>query len=151
MSRTWSSRNCALLKMREMELNPWMQGWGGWLMPDLCEQELQLFFSTTSFLGTKENCLWWERMMILVTTHERSLRRNIKSLCLFRTETLETWNKLQGMLLSVMHSGCLWVCDSSWESGCCHGRLLPGEKSCGVLQELSVTKNCRDSKDKTKR
>lgn len=151
MSWAWRSRNCALLKMRATELNLWTQGWGGWLLPELCEQELQLLFSATCFLGTMENSLWWERMMTLVTTHQRSLRRNVQSLCLFRTETLETGNKFPGMLSSVKRSGCLQVHDSSWERGCCHGRLLPGEKSCGVLQELSPTKNCRDSKDKTKR
>lgn len=78
------------------------RGWGGWILPELREQDLQLLFPTTCFLGTKENSFWWERMMILVTMHERSLRRNVQFFCLFRKETLETWNKFPGMLLSVV-------------------------------------------------
>lgn len=117
--------------------------WGGWILPELCEQELQLLFPTTCFLGTKENSLWCDRM-ILVTMHERSLRRNVQFLCLFRKETLETWNKFPGMLLSVVlrlppstqvflgKRVLPWKTPSRWKKLWCSARIVTNKE----LQKL---------------
>lgn len=124
------------------------EAWGGWILPELCEQELQLLFATTCFLGTKETpsdekgCwFWWPCMREVSGETFNSCACSERKPWKLETNSQEC--------CCLLCSGYLQVNKSSWKRGYCHERFLPGEKSCCVLQDLSPTKNCRNSRDKT--
>lgn len=136
MSWIWRSKNWVLLQMRET------QGLGRVNSARAMWTRAAAFICHHMLLGHKGWWFWWP------CTREVSGETFNSCACSERKPwKLETNSQECCCLLC---SGYLQVNKSSWKRGCCHERFLPGEKSCCVLQELSPTKNCKNSRE-TKR